>query len=291
MTKEIATPARTKELLKKYGFSFKKSLGQNFLTDLNILHNIVKAAELDAQTNVIEIGPGMGSLTEFLAKTANQVLAFEIDQRLIEILDETMAPYPNVTVINQDILKADIEKVTKEVFHDALPIKVVANLPYYVTTPIMMYLLTSPLKIDGMTLMMQKEVAERIVAKPGTKAYGTLSIAVQYYMAAQISFIVPKTAFVPQPNVDSAILQLTKREQPLVTVEDESQFFALVKAAFQQRRKTLWNNLINYFGKDEETKERLQSALDFCAIDPQRRGETLSIQEFAALSDQLVKNK
>lgn len=288
MTKEIATPARTKELLKKYGFSFKKSLGQNFLIDLNILRNIVKAAQLDAQTNVIEIGPGMGSLTEFLAKSANQVLAFEIDQRLIEILRETMGPYPNVTVVNQDVLEADVEKLTKEVFHEDLPIKVVANLPYYVTTPIMMYLLTSPLAIEGMTLMMQKEVAERIVAEPGTKAYGILSVAVQYFMAAKISFIVPKTAFVPQPNVDSAILQLTKREQPLVRVKDEDRFFALVKAAFQQRRKTLWNNLLNYFGKDEETKEWLKEALASCSIDPQRRGETLSIQEFAALSDQLA---
>ena len=286
--KEVANPTRTKELLKKYGFSFKKSLGQNFLTDLNILRNIVDVAQLNEQTNVIEVGPGMGSLTEFLARSANQVLAFEIDQRLMEVLAETMAPYPNVTVVNEDVLKADLEKVTSEVFENPeLPIKVVANLPYYVTTPIMMHFLESSLEIDELVVMMQKEVADRITAGPGTKAYGSLSVAVQYFMEAEVAFIVPKTAFVPQPNVDSAILHLTKRETPAVKVYNEDKFFALVRASFQQRRKTLWNNLTSYFGKEEQTKERLEMALSACNIDPKRRGETLSLQEFADLANYL----
>lgn len=287
MTKEIANPTRTKELLKKYGFSFKKSLGQNFLTDTNILRNIVGVAELNEQTNVIEVGPGMGSLTEFIAQRAHQVLAFEIDQRLMEVLAETMAPYPNVTVVNEDVLKADLRKVTDEVFDEVFPIKVVANLPYYVTTPIMMHLLESALEISELIVMMQKEVADRITASPGTKAYGSLSIAVQYYMEAEVAFIVPKTAFVPQPNVDSAILHLKRREMPLVQVNDEEKFFALARAAFAQRRKTLWNNLLAHYGKDERTKAWLEASLEEAGIDPKRRGETLSLQEFANLTNTL----
>lgn len=283
--KEIATPSRTRDILKQYGFSFKKSLGQNFLTEPNILRNIVFAAELDRQTNVIEVGPGIGALTEHLARYANQVLAFEIDGRLIEVLEDTMAPYPNVTVVNQDVLKADLETITDEVFDEKLPLKVVANLPYYITTPIMMHFLQSNLDVAEMVVMMQKEVADRITAEPSTKAYGSLSIAVQYYMEASVAFIVPKTAFVPQPNVDSAIIKLTRRDEPAVQVKDENAFFKLTKASFQQRRKTLWNNLQATYGKEEETKAHLAKALEEAGIDPKRRGETLTLQEFADLSN------
>lgn len=201
--KDIANPSRTKEILKKHGFTFKKSLGQNFLTDLNILNNIIEAADLNEESHVIEVGPGIGALTEQLARHSQQVLAFEIDQRLLPVLKDTLSPYSNVTVVNQDVLKADVAQIAAETFSSLDNIKVVANLPYYITTPIMMSFLESELPVAEMIVMMQKEVAERIIAKPGSKAYGSLSIAIQYYMEASIAFIVPKTAFVPQPNVDS----------------------------------------------------------------------------------------
>ncbi len=285
--KDIATPSRTKEILKQYGFTFKKSLGQNFLTEPNILRNIVHAADLTAPTNVIEVGPGIGSLTENLARYAKEVLAYEIDGRLVEVLADTLSPYPNVTVVNQDVLKADLSTEAKAYFKEDLPIKVVANLPYYITTPIMMHFLESDLDVSEMIVMMQKEVGDRITAKPGTKAYGSLSIAVQYYMEASVAFIVPKTAFVPQPNVDSAIIKLTKREKPAVEVINEKHFFKVTKGAFLQRRKTLWNNLLANFGKEEATKEGLLKALEIAEIDPKRRGETLSLQEFADLANAL----
>lgn len=289
--KDIATPSRTKEILKKYGFSFKKSLGQNFLTDPNILRNIAATAELSETDRIIEVGPGIGALTEHLARSNGEVLAFEIDQRLIEVLDDTLSIYNNVTVVNQDILEADVVTVANDVFKSDGAIKVVANLPYYITTPIMMHLLMSDLDIESMVVMMQKEVADRISAKPSTKAYGSLSIAVQYYMEAELAFIVPKTAFVPQPNIDSAIIKLTKRTTPIVEVIDEDFFFKLTKSAFMQRRKTLWNNLVNYFGKEAETKEWLEKSLEETNIDPKRRGETLSIQEFGLLANALITNK
>lgn len=286
--REIATPSRTRELLQKHGFSFKKSLGQNFLTELNILKKIVAAAQITKETNVIEIGPGIGALTEQLGKKAHQVLAYEIDERLLPILTDSLSEYQNITIIHEDILAADVEQDVEQTFTEKWPLKVVANLPYYITTPIMMKLIESRLPIDEMVVMMQKEVAERISAQPGSKAYGSLSIAAQFYMEAAIAFIVPKTAFVPQPNVDSAILKLTKREQPIVTVKDEERFFRLVKGAFQQRRKTLWNNLLATYGKQEEIVEKLKIALASVEIDPKRRAETLSIEEFAALSNRLV---
>lgn len=289
--KEIATPSRTKEILKKHGFSFKKSLGQNFLTELNILRKIVETAGINLQTNVVEVGPGIGALTEQLAKNAAQVLAFEIDDRLIPVLEDTLSPYDNVTVIHEDVLKANLVETTKAVFKQDFPIKVVANLPYYITTPIMMHFLESALEVEEMIVMMQKEVAERISAKPGTKAYGSLSIAVQYFMEASVAFIVPKTVFVPQPNVDSAIIKLTKREKPAVEVTDEKEFFKLTKASFQLRRKTLWNNLTHFYGKDEPTKAWLTTSLTEAEIDPSRRGETLSLEEFARLSNILEKNR
>lgn len=291
MNRDIATPSRTKEILEKHGFSFKKSLGQNFLTEPNILQKIVATADITPETNVIEVGPGIGALTEYLARNAHQVLAFEIDDRLIPVLADTLSPYNNVTVVHQDVLKADLSTVTQATFTNDLPIKVVANLPYYITTPIMMHFLEADLAVAEMVVMMQKEVADRISAQPGTKAYGSLSIAVQYYMEAQLAFIVPKTVFVPQPNVDSAILHLVRRKQPAVAVTDEQAFFKLTKAAFQQRRKTLWNNLQHTYGKDEGTKEWLATSLETAQIDPKRRGETLSLAEFAALSNAMVAGK
>lgn len=290
-TRDIATPSRTKEILKKHGFTFKKSLGQNFLTEPNILRKIVETAGIDENTNVIEVGPGIGALTEQLARNAAQVLAFEIDDRLLPVLQDTLAPYPNVTVIHQDVLEADLVKTTGEVFTKDLPIKVVANLPYYITTPIMMHFLESDLPVAEMVVMMQREVADRISAAPGTKAYGSLTIAVQYYMEAKLAFIVPKTVFVPQPNVDSAILKLTRRPTPAVAVTDEQAFFRLTKAAFQLRRKTLWNNLLHAYGKDDATKAWLTKSLEEADIDPKRRGETLSLAEFAALSNALEANR
>lgn len=290
-TRDIATPSRTKEILKKHGFTFKKSLGQNFLTEPNILRKIVETAGIDENTNVIEVGPGIGALTEQLARNAAQVLAFEIDDRLLPVLQDTLAPYPNVTVVHQDVLEADLVKTTGEVFTQDLPIKVVANLPYYITTPIMMHFLESNLPVAEMVVMMQREVADRISAAPGTKAYGSLTIAVQYYMEAKLAFIVPKTVFVPQPNVDSAILKLTRRPTPAVAVTDEQAFFRLTKAAFQLRRKTLWNNLLHAYGKDDATKAWLTKSLEEADIDPKRRGETLSLAEFAALSNALEANR
>lgn len=289
--REIATPSRTKEILKEHGFQFKKSLGQNFLTEPNILRKIVETAEINHETNVIEVGPGIGALTEQLAMNGNQVVAFEIDDRLIPVLVDTLHRYQNVKVVHQDILKTDLATAVKEYFTEDLPLKVVANLPYYITTPIMMHFLESDVRVDEMVVMMQKEVADRISAKPGTKAYGSLSIAVQYHMDASLAFIVPKTVFVPQPNVDSAILKLTRREEPAVEVTDEKEFFRLTKASFQLRRKTLWNNLQHAYGKDEATKAWLTQSLADAGIDPKRRGETLSLEEFAALSNAMMANK
>lgn len=288
--KDIATPSRTREILKQHGFSFKKSLGQNFLTEPNILHKIVETAAIDEETNVIEVGPGIGALTEYLARAAHEVIAFEIDDRLIPVLADTLAPYPNVTVIHQDVLKANLTELPQK-FSQQLPIKVVANLPYYITTPIMMHFLESSLEVSEMVVMMQREVADRISAKPGTKAYGSLSIAVQYFMEAETAFIVPKTVFVPQPNVDSAILKLTRRATPAVAVTNEKAFFRLTKAAFQLRRKTLWNNLTHAYGKDEATVAWLKQALAEAEIDPSRRGETLSLEEFGRLSNVMEATK
>ncbi|MFN7253038.1 MAG: 16S rRNA (adenine(1518)-N(6)/adenine(1519)-N(6))-dimethyltransferase RsmA [Anaerobacillus sp.] len=286
MNKDIATPNRTKEILKKYGFSFKKSLGQNFLIDTNVLNNIVDCADLQPDSGAIEIGPGIGALTEQLAKRCERVVAFEIDQRLLPILNETLAPYPHATVIHSDVLEADLHSVISDNFLVGQDLMVVANLPYYVTTPILMSLLEKKLPIRGIVVMIQKEVAERIAAKPGTKNYGSLSIAAQYYAKATTEMIVPKTVFVPQPNVDSAVLKLTIRDEPAVKVKDEQFFFALIRASFAQRRKTLINNLThNLFTKAE--KEKVEFALMNCQIDPTRRGETLSIEEFALLANTL----
>ena len=283
----IADYSVTKAVLDRHGFTFKKSFGQNFLTDTNILQKIVDTAEIDKNVNVIEIGPGIGALTEFLAESAAEVMAFEIDERLVPILADTLRDFDNVNVINEDILKSDLQTRIRDFANPDLPIKVVANLPYYITTPILMHLIESKIPFAEFIVMMQKEVADRISAEPNTKAYGSLSIAVQYYMTAKVAFIVPRTVFVPAPNVDSAILKMTRRNQPLVQVQDEDFFFRVSKAGFVHRRKTLWNNLISHFGKSEDIKSKLERALQEANINPSIRGEALSIPEFARLSESL----
>lgn len=290
MNKDIATPIRTRAILEKYGFSFKKSLGQNFLIDTNILRRIVDFAGLTESSGAIEIGPGIGALTEQLARAAKKVVAFEIDQRLLPILAETLAPYENVKVIHQDVLEADVPNVINAEFAEINDLMVVANLPYYVTTPIIMKILEDHLPIRGIVVMLQKEVADRISAKPGTKEYGSLSIAVQYYTEAETVMIVPKTVFVPQPNVDSAVIRLTRRERPAVSVEDEEFFFQVTRASFSQRRKTILNNLTSQLPNGKAKKEEILQALENSGIEPSRRGETLSLEEFGRLSDELYKN-
>ncbi|PFA63691.1 16S rRNA (adenine(1518)-N(6)/adenine(1519)-N(6))-dimethyltransferase [Bacillus sp. AFS015802] len=287
MHKDIATPIRTKEILAKYGFSFKKSLGQNFLIDPNILRNITEYAGLSEKTAAIEIGPGIGALTEHLARTSGKVVAFEIDQRLIPILDDTLSPYDNVKIINEDILEADVESIINREFEGFDDIMVVANLPYYVTTPIILKLLMERLPIRGICVMLQKEVGDRISARPGTKAYGSLSIAIQYYTEAEMVMTVPKTVFMPQPNVDSAVIRLTKREKPPVEVISEDFFFTVTRSSFAQRRKTILNNLTSQLPEGKEKKDMILEALSQAGIEPARRGETLTIQEFGQLSDAL----
>ena len=283
----IADYSVTRAVLERHGFTFKKSFGQNFLTDTNILQKIVDIAEIDENVNVIEIGPGIGALTEFLAENAAEVMAFEIDERLVPILADTLRDFDNVRVVNEDILKSDLQARIKEFANPNLPIKVVANLPYYITTPILMHLIESGIPFSEFVVMMQREVADRISAQPNSKSYGSLSIAVQYYMTAKVAFIVPRTVFVPAPNVDSAILKMVRRDQPAVGVKDEAFFFKVSKASFTHRRKTLWNNLTSYFGKSNEVKTKLESALDNAELSPSVRGEALGLQEFARLADSL----
>ena len=283
----IADYSVTRAILERHGFTFKKSFGQNFLTDTNILQKIVDTAEIDKNVNVIEIGPGIGALTEFLAESAAEVMAFEIDDRLGPILADTLRDFDNVTVLNQDILKVDLAQYIAEFKNPDLPIKVVANLPYYITTPILMHLIESGIPFSEFVVMMQREVADRISAQPNTKAYGSLSIAVQYYMTAKVAFIVPRTVFVPAPNVDSAILKMVRRDQPAVEVQDEKFFFKVSKVSFVHRRKTLWNNLTSHFGKSEETKAKLTAALEQAELSPSVRGEALTLVDFARLADAL----
>ena len=283
----IADYSVTRAVLERHGFTFKKSFGQNFLTDTNILQKIVDTAEIDKHVNVIEIGPGIGALTEFLAENAAEVMAFEIDERLIPILADTLRDFENVKIINEDILKSDLQARIKEFTNPELPIKVVANLPYYITTPILMHLIESGISFSEFVVMMQREVADRISAQPNSKSYGSLSIAVQYYMTAKVAFIVPRAVFVPAPNVDSAILKMTRRDKPAVEVEDESFFFKVSKVSFTHRRKTLWNNLTSYFGKTDEVKTKLEAALSNAELSPSVRGEALALQEFARLADSL----
>lgn len=246
-------------------------MGQNFLVDANILENILKQAGIDKGAGAIEIGPGIGALTEQLAIHADKVLAFEIDQRLLPILNSTLSDYNNVTIIHQDILKADVRTAIEEYFHPDQPVHLVANLPYYITTPILMKLLMEKLPVASFTVMIQKEVAERMAAQPNSKSYGSLTIAIQYYTNAKVVMNVPKQVFMPQPNVDSAILRLVTREEPPVEVDDEDFFFTLVQACFAQRRKTLRNNLLSHF-KQDYNKEEISLLLEKIAIDGTRRG-------------------
>ena len=287
MYKDIATPIRTKEILNKYGFSFKKSLGQNFLIDPNILRNIVSHANLTKDSGAIEIGPGIGALTEHLARAAKKVVSFEIDQRLLPVLEDTLSPYDNVKIVHSDILKADVVQVIEEEMPGIEDIMVVANLPYYVTTPILMKLLNDRLPIRGFVVMMQKEVADRITARPGTKEYGSLSIAIQYYCTAEVAMVVPKTVFMPQPNVDSAVIRLIRHDKPPVEVIDEDFLFEVTRASFAQRRKTILNNLQSGLIEGKKNKDAILAALEKAGIEPSRRGETLTIEEFGCLADAL----
>lgn len=286
---EIGSRTRTRAIMEKYGIRTKKSFGQNFLTDLNVLNNIVAAADISKDDNVIEIGPGIGALTEQLAQAAGEVLALEIDADLIPVLDEVLAPYDNVTVLNQDVLEANLPELIQQQFSDPTrPVKVVANLPYYITSPILMNLLASPVDWAAICVMMQKEVAQRLTAKPGTKQYGALTLAIEYQMDAKIAFDVSRRVFVPSPNVDSAIVVLTPRHQPLTTQPfDKQKLFGFIRGCFAHRRKSLWNNLQGVIGKDKAIKDQMAAILDELDISPQIRPERLSLAQFIALANAL----
>ena len=277
--------------METYGLTFKKSLGQNFLTDLNILKKIVAAAEVSEEDDVIEIGPGIGALTEQLAKSAHQVMALEIDSRLIPVLSETLSPYDNVKIVEQDVLKADLKELIAENFDGRHKIKLVANLPYYITTPIVMHLLEVDVDFETIVVMMQKEVADRLAAGPGTKDYGSLSVAVQYEMDAKIAFIVPKTVFMPQPKVDSAIIALNRKDEKPDVPVDEPFFKKMVRGIFLHRRKSLWNNLQGLYGKDPATREKIERALENAGMEKSVRAERLSISQMVRLADNLVAEK
>lgn len=285
MPEHIANPSRTAAVLKRHGFTFKKSLGQNFLTNSTILQNIVDAAGLTQADDVIEVGPGIGALTQFIAENSHHVLALEVDGRLLPVLAETLDGYLNVEVVLEDVLKADLPKLVAEHFDGKHNLKVVANLPYYITTPILTHLMNSQLPFTSLTVMMQKEVADRLTAKPNSKDYGSLTIAIQQQMAVQVAFEVKRTNFVPAPNVDSAIVTLTRRDTPLITVNNQVSFDKLTRGAFAARRKTLWNNLVNLYGK--ANRDALKQALETAGIDAKVRAEDLSIAEFGRLSDAL----
>lgn len=286
---EIGSRTRTRAIMEKYGIRTKKSFGQNFLTDLNVLKNIVEAADITANDNVIEIGPGIGALTEQLAQAAGEVLALEIDQDLIPVLKEVLSPYDNVKVINQDVLQANLPELIKKEFKDpSRPIKVVANLPYYITSPILMNLLASPVEWATICVMMQKEVAQRLTAKPGTKQYGALTLAIEYQMQAKIAFDVSRKVFVPAPNVDSAIVVLTPRQNPLpVQPFDKQKLFGFIRGCFAHRRKSLWNNLQSVIGKDPAVKEKMTAILTQLDISPQIRPEKLTLEQFIELANAL----
>lgn len=288
-TPEIGSRTRTRAIMEKYGIHTKKGFGQNFLTDLNVLKNIVSAAEITRDDNVIEIGPGIGALTEQLAQAAGEVLALEIDQDLIPVLAEVLAPYDNVTVLNQDVLQANLPELIKQQFTDpSRPIKVVANLPYYITSPILMNLLAAPVDWAAICVMMQKEVAQRLTAQPGTKQYGALTLAIEYQMTAEIAFNVSRRVFVPAPNVDSAIVVLRPRTIPLpVQPFNKQKLFGFIRGCFAHRRKSLWNNLQATVGKQPAVKEKMQAILTTLAISPQTRPERLTLEQFIELANAL----
>lgn len=284
--KHLGNPTNTIEILDKYGFSFQKKFGQNFLIDENVVRKIVREAGVTKDDFVLEVGPGIGTMTQILCEEAREVVAVEIDKKLIPILTkDTLSYYDNVTVINEDILKLDIAKLAKEK-NDGKPIKVVANLPYYITTPIIMGLFESGVALDSITIMVQKEVADRMQVGPGTKDYGALSLAVQYYAKPSIVLTVPASCFMPRPNVDSAVIRLERYSQPPVDVKDAHLMFNIIRASFNQRRKTMTNSVVNAgFGI---TKERLLTALEACGLPATVRGEALTLEQFAQLANELV---
>ncbi|MBD5805635.1 16S rRNA (adenine(1518)-N(6)/adenine(1519)-N(6))-dimethyltransferase RsmA [Limosilactobacillus walteri] len=286
---EIGSRTRTRAIMERYGVRTKKSFGQNFLTDLNVLKKIVDAADISKNDNVIEIGPGIGALTEQLAQKAGEVLALEIDQDLIPVLTEVLAPYDNVKVLNQDVLQANLPELIKQEFADpARPIKVVANLPYYITSPILMNLLASPVNWATICVMMQKEVAQRLTAKPGTKQYGALTLAIEYQMEAKIAFDVSRKVFVPSPNVDSAIVVLQPRSTTLpVQPFNKQKLFGFIRGCFAHRRKSLWNNLQSVISKEPVAKGKMTMILNNLGISPQIRPEKLTLEQFIDLANAL----
>lgn len=285
--RELTSPSAVRKIIQAHGFKVRKALGQNFLMDANIIEKIVRFADLTEQDLTFEIGPGLGVLTRRLARSAGRVIAVELDQNLLPILQETLADFPNAEVVHGDALKVDFDRLAEErtagVFgRQGKKYKLVANLPYYITTPLLMHLLTNGFNLERLVVMMQREVADRLQASPGGKDYGSLSVAVQYYTVPEIVVRVPKTVFYPAPDVDSAVVRLTKREAPPVDVTSEELFFKVVRAAFGQRRKTLLNSLT---GSGLAARETWLEVLSKTGIDPARRGETLSLQEFADLAN------
>lgn len=279
----LGIPKNTIEILQKYNFTFQKKFGQNFLIDTHILERIIDEAEICNDDMVLEIGPGIGTMTQYLCEKAGKVVAVEIDKALIPILEDTLSEHNNVTIINEDILKVDINGLVNEK-NEGRPIKVVANLPYYITTPIIMGLFEKRVNVDSITVMVQKEVAQRMQAGPGTKDYGALSLAVQYYAEPQIVANVPPNCFMPRPNVSSAVIRLKLHDEPLIKVKNEEMFFKLIRASFAQRRKTLVNS-INNSGELNYTKEQVADALKQMGIAGNIRGEALTLEQFALLSD------
>ncbi len=284
----LGNSARTKEVLSKFNMSAKKKFGQNFLIDSGVLEGIVEAAGVTRDDCVLEIGPGIGSLTQYLAESAGKVVAVEIDKSLIPVLADTLSEYDNVTVINDDVLKVDIEAIVKE-YNNNRPIKVVANLPYYITTPIIMKLFESGVPIESVTVMVQKEVADRMVMGPGNKDYGSLSLAVGYYAKAESVMDVPPSSFIPQPGVGSAVVHLERYQKPTVSVADEKYMFEIIRTAFNQRRKTLSNALSNNPSLGV-SRQQVQDALLEMGLDDKSRGEVLALAQFAELSDILQRS-
>lgn len=279
----LGNPKSTLEIINKYEFAFQKKFGQNFLIDSNIVEKIVRDAGVTKDDFVLEIGPGIGTMTQYLCESAREVVAVEIDTKLIPILEDTLGAYNNVTVINEDILKVDINKLASE-RNGNKPIKVVANLPYYITTPIIMGLFESHVPIESITIMVQKEVADRMQVGPGTKDYGALSLAVQYYAKPQILINVPPTCFMPKPNVGSAVIKLQRYDKPPVSVKNEKLMFDIIRASFNQRRKTLQNGL-NNASNINYSKEQIVSAIEQLGVSATIRGEALTLEQFAKLSD------
>ncbi len=282
---DLGNPRNTIEIIQKYGFRFQKKFGQNFLIDTHVLEKIVAASRVTDKDMVLEIGPGIGTMTQYLAESAREVVAVEIDKNLIPILEETLSEYDNAVILNEDILKVDIAALAREK-NGGRPIKVVANLPYYITTPIIMGLFESNVPLDSITIMVQKEVADRMQVGPGTKDYGALSLAVQYYAKPEIVANVPPNCFMPRPNVGSAVIRLTRYEKPPVSVDDEKKMFALIRAAFNQRRKTLVNALSNASDLNY-SKEQILTALSEMGLSETIRGEALDLEAFALLSNKL----